>query len=87
MPGIGVSIVLIAIGAILDFAVTVSPYQHGFNIRNVGVILMIVGAAGLILSLIFWGVGSNGGWYGTRRRRTFVDDGEGHIIRREDQYQ
>jgi hypothetical protein len=84
MPGIGISVILLAVGAILDFAVTVSPYQHGFNINNVGVILMIVGAIGLIASLVVRGVGDAGGWGGTRRHRTVIDDGQGNVMRRED---
>jgi hypothetical protein len=49
--GVGSSLLLIAIGAVLRFAVTIST--HGFNIHTIGVILMIVGAIGLIISL-FW---------------------------------
>jgi uncharacterized membrane protein len=49
--GLGTSLFLIAIGAILRFAVTVSG--HGVNLHTVGVILMVVGAAGLVISL-FW---------------------------------
>ena len=51
--GIGVSIFLIAVGAILAFAVewTVS----GLDIDTVGVILMIVGIIGLVVSILFWG--------------------------------
>lgn len=48
---LGTSLVLIAIGAILRFAVTVST--NGFNIHTVGVILMIVGAVGFVLSLLY----------------------------------
>jgi len=84
MPGIGISVILLAIGAILDFAVTVSPNQHGFNINNVGVILMIVGAVGLVASLLVHGFGDSGSWAGTRRHRTVIDDGQGNIMRRED---
>lgn len=50
--GIGVSIFLLAVGAILTFAVTVEA--QGISIDTVGVILMIVGAIGLLLSLLFW---------------------------------
>jgi hypothetical protein len=64
----------------LDFAVTVSPYQHGFNIRTVGLILMIVGAVGAVLSLASVALA------GTRRHRTVVDDGRGNVVRREDTY-
>lgn len=49
--GVGTSLFLIAIGAILRFAVSVTA--HGFNIHTIGVILMIVGFAGLLLSA-FW---------------------------------
>ena len=50
--GIGVSVFLIAIGAILSFAIDVST--DGVNLDTVGVILMIVGAIGLLTSLLFW---------------------------------
>jgi hypothetical protein len=48
---IGTSIFLIALGAVLRFAVTVST--RGFNLHTVGIILMAAGIVGLILSL-FW---------------------------------
>jgi hypothetical protein len=51
--GIGVSVFLIAIGAILSFAITADA--EGFNINTIGWILMIVGAIGLLASLIFAG--------------------------------
>jgi hypothetical protein len=47
--GIGTSIFLIAVGAILKFAVTASV--SGVKLATVGLILMIVGAVGLIISL------------------------------------
>ena len=49
--GIGTSIFLIAAGAILKFAVTASV--AGVKLEVVGLILMIVGAVGLLMSL-FW---------------------------------
>jgi hypothetical protein len=78
--GLAASIIAFAVGAVLDFAVTVSPDQHGFNIHNIGVILMIVGVVGAVLSLI--------GLLGTgfRRHRTVVDDGRGNVVRRNDTY-
>ena len=68
--GLGVSLFLIAVGAILTFAVhaTVS----GVSINTIGWILMIVGAVGILLSLLFW---SSWGGTGNRRRTTVVDDG------------
>lgn len=50
--GIGVSLFLLAVGAILAFAVEVQA--QGFDINTIGVILMIVGAVGLLLSMLFW---------------------------------
>ena len=50
--GLVASIIAFAVGAILDFAVTVSSDQHGFNVNKVGVILMVVGVVGALLSLI-----------------------------------
>lgn len=49
---IGTSLVLIAIGAILTFAVSVDA--SGFNINTIGWILMIVGGVGLVVSLILY---------------------------------
>ena len=47
---IGSSLVFIAIGAILKFAVTTSV--SGVNLSTVGVVLMVVGIAGLVISLV-----------------------------------
>jgi hypothetical protein len=49
---LGVSIFLLVVGAILTFAVDVTT--SGFSINTVGIILMIAGALGLVLSLLFW---------------------------------
>ena len=48
---IGTSILLIAAGAILRYAVTTSV--SGIKIETVGLILMIVGVIGLIISLLY----------------------------------
>ena len=50
--GIGTSIFLIAIGAILTWAV--NKDLSGVDIQVVGVILMIVGAIGILLDLLWW---------------------------------
>jgi hypothetical protein len=68
--GIGVSLILIAVGAILTWAVNATV--SGLNINTIGIILMVVGAIGLILSMMFWS--SWGGVGGTARRRTTVVD-------------
>ena len=56
----GTSIFLIAVGAILDFAVETNT--AGFDVQAAGVILMIVGALGLLLAMLFWN-----DWLGYRR--------------------
>jgi hypothetical protein len=50
MP-LGTSIFLIAVGAILRYAVTATV--SGISITTIGLILMIVGAIGLVLSLLY----------------------------------
>jgi hypothetical protein len=47
---IGFSLFLIAVGAILRFAVTATVV--GIDLQTVGVILMIVGVAGLVITLV-----------------------------------
>ena len=69
--GIGVSLILIAAGAILTWAV--NAHVGAVDINTIGVILMVVGAIGLLLSLMFWS--SWGGFGGARRRTTYVDEG------------
>jgi hypothetical protein len=70
--GTGVSLFLIAVGAILTWAVTTTV--QGVDIAAIGVILMIVGAIGLLLSLVFWS--SFGGYGFTRRDTTVIDRGD-----------
>jgi hypothetical protein len=62
--GIGTSIFLIAVGAILKYAVTASV--SGVKLETVGLILMIVGVAGLALSLIMMAM--------ARRREVAVEE-------------
>ncbi|WP_026912639.1 DUF6458 family protein [Patulibacter minatonensis] len=62
----GTALFLIAVGAILRFAVHV--HTKGFSLHTAGTILMVIGAIGLVLSLI-WGLSA------ARRRDTvLVDD-------------
>lgn len=50
--GIGVSVFLLVVGAILTFAVDVTT--SGFSINTVGIILMVGGVIGLLFSLLVW---------------------------------
>jgi len=70
--GMGVSLILIAVGSILTWAVNAEV--SGVDIQTIGVILLVVGLVGALLSLIFWS--SWGGPAGVSRRRTeYVEDG------------
>jgi len=51
--GIGVSVFLLALGAILTFAVQASV--SGLDIQVVGIILMVAGAIGLLLTMLVLG--------------------------------
>jgi hypothetical protein len=51
--GIGVSVFLIAVGAILTFATNVDV--SGLNLDVVGIVLMAAGVIGLLMTLLVWG--------------------------------
>ncbi len=61
---LGTAIVLLALGAILTFAVEFDV--TGIDLRVVGWILMLVGALGIVLELAVWGPRS--------RRRVMMTD-------------
>jgi len=63
--GISTSLLFIAAGAILKWAV--SATVSGVNLHTVGVVLMIVGVVGLVLSLVFW---SSWGGFGSGKAAT-----------------
>ena len=64
--GIVVSLVLIAAGAVMRFAVTAKG--NGFNVGTTGMVLMVVGAIGAVLSIAFWA-----SWGGFGQHRTIVE--------------
>ncbi len=72
--GITTSLILIAAGAVMRFAVTAQA--SGFSVHTVGVILMIIGIIGAILSIAFW---ASWGGFG---RRTVVET-RGPVVRDE----
>jgi hypothetical protein len=69
--GIGVSLILIAAGAILVWGVTGNV--GSINEDAIGWILMIIGLVGLILSMIFWSSWAGPGYW-SRRRGPYVED-------------
>lgn len=74
---IGLSLILLAAGAILTWAVTATV--SGVNIHVVGVVLMAVGALGVVLSLIALGTASGGG--GLHRRDVVTDSTGDQTVR------
>jgi hypothetical protein len=51
--GIGISTFLIAAGAVLRFAMRDETW-HAINLHGAGVVLLIVGAIGLVVTLVLW---------------------------------
>ena len=74
--GIGVSLILVAVGAILTWAV--SAEVSGVDLTTVGVILMVVGIVGVLLSLVFW---ASWGGFGSTHRETIIGDRD-HVVER-----
>jgi Domain of unknown function (DUF6458) len=70
--GLGVGIFLVAVGAVLAFAVNVDTSGAGVNLHTIGLILLAVGIVGTLLSMLFW---SSWGGFGGSRRRTTVTPG------------
>ena len=64
---VGTSLFLIAVGAVLRFAVHVTT--KGFSIHTIGLILMIVGVVGLLISVLWMFV-----WAGRRDRAAAYRD-------------
>ena len=71
MPYIGTSIFLIAIGAVLAFAVTEDTESSGFSVQTAGVVLLIVGAIALLLALLWQFI-----WADRMRDRSRVAEAE-----------
>jgi len=57
--GLGTSLFLIAVGAILRFAVTITT--NGINLQTVGLIVLIIGAVGLVISCFWMAVAADRG--------------------------
>jgi hypothetical protein len=71
--GFGVSLILIAVGLILALAINTD--YSAVDIHTIGWIVTIVGAVGLVLSMVFWNSWAGPGYWTSRRRTTYVDDG------------
>ena len=71
MPTLGISLILMAVGAILAFAL--QWRAEGIDLTVVGVILMVIGALGAVLSMLFW---TSFAPYGRRDGRDIRDVGQ-----------
>jgi hypothetical protein len=69
--GLGVSLLLIAAGAILAFAVNAEV--SGVDVQAVGWILLVVGIVGAVLSMIFWSSWAGPGYW-SRRRGPYAEE-------------
>ena len=75
--GLGVGLLLAAVGAVLAFAVNATV--SGVDIHTIGWILLIVGIVGILLSMIFWSSWAGPGYFS--RRRTLRRRGPGRTRR------
>jgi Na+/proline symporter len=70
--GLGAGIFLVAVGAVLAFAVNAT--SSAVDVHTVGWILMGVGFASILLSLLFWQSWAGPGYW-RNRRTTTIDEG------------
>lgn len=73
--GIGTSVFLIAVGAVLAFAVNATV--QGLNLITLGWILMGAGALGILLSIAFW---DSWGGFGARHGTTTIVERDREIV-------
>jgi hypothetical protein len=70
--GLGVSLLLVAAGAILAWGITNEP--SGLDLDAIGVILIVIGIVGFILSMLLWRTWWGPGYF---TRSTYVEDAPG----------
>lgn len=68
--GLAVSLILVAAGAILAWGITEEP--SGLNLDAIGVILIVIGIVGFVLSLLLWRTWWGPGYF---TRSTYVEGG------------
>jgi hypothetical protein len=83
--GLGVGILLLAVGAILAFAVHIGT-NGAVDLHAIGWILMGVGGLGIVLSMVFWSSWAGPGYF-SRRRDITTGPGPGSVTQtRVDEY-
>lgn len=78
LTGMGLSVFAFIAGAIMRFAITVQA--TGFNINKIGVILMIAGAVGFVISAILFGSTRKAVVGGTHTVHSETRDSSGHAV-------
>jgi hypothetical protein len=78
LTGMGLSAVALIAGAIMRFAITVQT--TGFNINKIGVILMIAGAIGFVISSILFASTRSAAVGGTHTFHSETRDSSGHAV-------
>ena len=78
MTGMGLSSVALIAGAIMRFAITAQG--KGFNISKIGVILMIAGAIGLVISSVLFASTRNSQGTGTHTMHSETSDSQGNSV-------
>ncbi len=79
---IGLGIVLVVIGAILDFAVTATT--SGVNINTIGVILLVVGIVSCVIGAVLFGMASFRQSTYRSSVRPLPDGGEERVVQERD---
>jgi hypothetical protein len=83
--GITTSMLMIAAGAIMRFAVTAQG--NGFNVHTTGMVLMVVGAISAVLSIAFWASWGGFGRHTTAIQASQASGGASSTIVRETEVQ
>jgi hypothetical protein len=77
--GLGVSLLLVAVGAVLGFGVHAAG-THPVDVNTVGYILLVIGLVGFLLSLVWWESWAGPGYW--TRRRSVVSEGPAYAAPR-----
>ncbi len=78
LTGMGLSVVAFIAGAIMRFAITVQT--TGFNINKIGVILMIAGAVGFVISTVLFASTRSAVVGGTHTVHSETRDSSGNAV-------
>lgn len=78
MTGMGLSAVALIVGAIMRYAI--SAHGNGFNVTKIGLILMIAGAIGFVISAILFASTKNSGAAGIHSMHSETYDSAGNSV-------